>query len=90
MPWKTTRPSGTTSRGYGSAHVKARAEWAARHDERDPCTRCGQPLGPMGPRLHLDHNRARDGYLGFAHARCNVKAGAKEGRARQTASTLRW
>ena len=43
----------------------------------------------MGRWLHYDHNRTRDGYLGFAHARCNVKAGAREGRARQTVIQLR-
>jgi hypothetical protein len=34
----------------------------------------------MSPRLHLDH--AEDGtYLGFAHARCNMSAGARKGAA---------
>ena len=32
----------------------------------------------MGPWLHYDH--AEDGtYLGFSHARCNVRAGAIKG-----------
>lgn len=88
MPWSRSRPA-TDQRGYGAAHVKARAAAAAAHDPSHPCCRCGQPLGPMGPWLHLDHNRARDGYLGFAHGSCNRKAGAREGRARQTVTARR-
>jgi hypothetical protein len=89
MPWNRSRPAGST-RGYGTEHAKARKALAALHDPTNPCCRCGRPLGPMGPWLHLDHNRTRDGYLGFAHGSCNRKAGAREGRARQDASRLRW
>jgi hypothetical protein len=32
----------------------------------------------MGPHLHYDHAEG-GGYLGFSHARCNVKAGASKG-----------
>lgn len=87
MPWSRNRPR---SAAYGSAHAKARKAAAARHDPSHPCTRCGQPLGPMGPSLHLDHSADRRSYLGFAHARCNVRAGARAGRARQNVSPLRW
>ncbi len=38
---------------HTAAHQKARKTWAARHRPTDPCARCGQPLGPMGPWLHL-------------------------------------
>jgi hypothetical protein len=69
----------TTDRGYGAAHAKARKAAALRHQPADPCTRCGRPLGPMGPWLHYDHTERRDGYLGFAHASCNRKAGARKG-----------
>lgn len=97
MTWDKSRPP-ASSRGVGHEHRKARIEWAKRHDPSDPCVRCGHPLGPMGPNLHLDHNRARDGYLGFSHGRpcpwcgkpCNLSAGGREGRARQTSSPLRW
>lgn len=89
MPWSRSRPA-PSARGTGHEHRKARAEWALRHDPSHLCVRCQRPLGPMGPWLHLDHNRNRDGYLGFAHGRCNVQAGAREGRARQTSSPLRW
>lgn len=87
MPWSNSRPR---SGEYGSQHMKARKAAAAQHNPADPCTRCGRPLGLMGPWLHYDHNRTRTGYLGFAHATCNRKAGAREGRARQTSSPLRW
>lgn len=89
MPWAKSRPS-SDSRGYGHAHRQARAAYLAAHQPSHPCVRCGKPLGPAGPWLHLDHNRTRDGYLGLAHARCNKQAGAREGRARQTSSRLRW
>jgi hypothetical protein len=82
MPWSNSRPR---SNDYGAAHSKARKQWAAQHDERDPCTRCGRALGPMGPWLHLDHSPDRSHYLGFAHGTCNRKAGAQVGRARQNA-----
>lgn len=86
MPWSRSRPR---SSSYDYAHVKARKAWAARHDPADPCTRCGHPLGAMGPGLHLDHSPDRTYYLGFAHARCNVRAGAKAGRARQNVIRMR-
>lgn len=88
MPWNRSRPR-SDARGYGPEHIKARKAAAAQHLPSDPCCRCGRPLGPMGPHLHLDHNRARTGYLGFAHATCNRKAGAQEGRARQTVTARR-
>jgi hypothetical protein len=87
MPWSNARPR---SASYGTAHVKARREAAARHHPEDPCTRCGHPLGPMGRWLHYDHSADRTHYLGFAHARCNVRAGARAGRARQNVTNLRW
>jgi hypothetical protein len=65
---------------YDYQHQQARKRAAAKHHPTDTCTRCGQPLGPMGRQLHYDH--AEDGtYLGFAHARCNIEAGAAKGNA---------
>lgn len=63
---------------WGSAHIAARKAAAAVHHPSHPCARCGKPLGPMGPGLHYDHAES-GGYLGFAHARCNVNAGASKG-----------
>ena len=80
MPWQSDRPR---SAEYGAAHARARAAAAEHHDPADPCTRCGQPLGPMGRHLHYDHLDDRSGYAGFAHASCNSRAGARKGRAAQ-------
>jgi hypothetical protein len=95
MPWSSSKLRG---KSYGHEHAKARKAAAARHDPTDPCVRCGHPLGPMRPGLHYDHNRDRSGYLGFSHGtpcpwcrkRCNLVAAAREGRARQNVSRLRW
>lgn len=87
MPWDLARPA---SADYGVTHRKARAQWAATHDPADQCIRCGMPLGPMGPGLHLDHSDDRTHYTGFAHAACNVRAGARAGRARQNVTRLTW
>ena len=73
----TAPKASTTARGYGAKHQKLRAKllptaWYT------PCVRCGQPMLP-GQKLHLDHNDTRTGYLGFSHAWCNKRAGAKKG-----------
>lgn len=67
----------TTARGYGSAHQKLRAKLLP-HAYGKPCTRCGKPM-LQGQALHFDHTDDRTGYLGFAHADCNRKAGARKG-----------
>lgn len=67
----------TTARGYGSAHQTLRANLLPQAYGK-PCTRCGKPM-LKGQALHLDHNDTRTGYLGFAHATCNRKAGARKG-----------
>lgn len=89
MPWSKTRPR---SSEYGSTHTKARKQWATQHQPEHTCNRCGQPLGPLGPWLHLDHDdNDRSRYRGFAHADCNRRAGARAGRAKQeTWPRLRW
>lgn len=96
MPWDRSRPR---SDRYGWTHIQARAAAAKRHHPDNPCTRCGHPLGPMGPHLHYDHSDDGTRYLGFAHGRtpcpycgrrCNVRAGAQAGRQRQQTTRLRW
>lgn len=82
MPWSTTRPRNAV---HGAAHTRARKAWAAAHQPTDPCVRCGHPLGPMGRWLHLDHRDDHQGYLGFSHARCNIRAGALAGNRAQKA-----
>lgn len=78
----------STQRGYGADHKKARAAAAQDHKPSDLCARCHKPLGPMSPALHYDHNGARTGYLGFSHARCNSRAGSREGRRRQSTKPM--
>lgn len=81
MPWDTTRPK---LNGYGRDHQAERRRRAQLHQPTDPCVRCGQPLGPMGPHLHLDHDdHDRRKYLGFAHRACNIRAGALKANAAQ-------
>jgi hypothetical protein len=36
-----------------------------------------------GQELHLDHNDDRTGWIGFRHAKCNLRAAAKKARAKQ-------
>ena len=67
----------TTARGYGATHRAIRAKLLPGAYGQ-PCTRCGKPMQP-GQALHLDHNEDRTGYLGFAHASCNRRAGACKG-----------
>lgn len=81
----------TTARGYGSAHAKARraALDALERAGVGVCCIGGEPIYP-GQRLHLDHTPDRTGYRGLACARHNRHDGAVRGRARQTATRLRW
>ena len=45
---------------------------------RAVCCLCRRPIVP-GTRWHADHNDARTGYRGAAHAKCNVKVAAVKG-----------
>ncbi len=83
MPFKNGGGQTRPGERYDSQHRKARAAAAQHHHPDHSCTRCHEPLGPMSPRLHYDHNADGTGYLGFAHARCNIKAGSAEGNRRQ-------
>lgn len=69
----------TTARGYGSDHQRRRKEMLSRFSPGDPCVRCGWPIADP-TRAHLDHTDDRTGYLGLAHARCNLAAGARNRR----------
>lgn len=74
----------STQRGYGPAHRKARAKWKARiaQDGGTQCCICGYWVDP-DEQWHLDHTEDRTGYRGVAHARCNIRDGAKRGRTKQ-------
>lgn len=68
----------TTERGYGSAHVALRAEWALLVSTGTVlCARCDLPISSTEP-WHLDHDdNDRTRYLGPSHARCNTSAGGQ-------------
>jgi hypothetical protein len=79
---KRARGQQSTSGRYGGEHQRKRAS------ERDqaygkPCPMCGRQLEPGQP-IHLDHAADGHTYLGWSHARCNLSAGGRKGRAIQT------
>jgi hypothetical protein len=54
------------------------------------CSRCGGPISPR-ERWHLDHTDDRRGYIGVAHAYCNLRAaGIKTAQLRNPDRALRW
>lgn len=83
------KPGSTTQRDYGAHHQRTRK--ALLHTAvGSTCTRCAVVItaadlvivGPTGRRragVHLDHSDDRLGYAGWAHARCNLSAGATKG-----------
>jgi hypothetical protein len=77
------RPQGsTTARGYGSTHQAERKRWKLVVDAGDAvCCRCSYPIAPRAA-FHLDHREDKLGYLGVAHARCNLRAAARRGNER--------
>ncbi len=77
--------SSAHARGYGTAHQKLRAELLPYAYGTD-CVLCGDVM-EEGEDLHLDHTEDRSDYRGFAHARCNVRDGAR--RAAQAARLRR-
>jgi len=84
MTWAKVTAS-SAKRGYGAKHRKLR-DALLPQAYGQPCVRCGYPMLP-GQTLHLDHNDTRTGYLGFAHAHCNVRAAARKARATQLYGT---
>ena len=73
------KPSGATTRGgWGHEHQRRRAAIAPLVNAGNAtCARCQQPIHACES-WHLDHNDARDGYLGVSHAHCNLRAGANK------------
>ena len=73
---------------HGNQHQRERARAFAALPEWSPCARCHHPmwkwdtqvdrLGRKRSTLHYDHDED-GGYLGFSHARCNLRAGASKG-----------
>lgn len=101
MPWKTSRPAGSSTQAIYRTpeHRAARAALLAQHCDGAPCCLCGHPMYGPTKNFDADHLPGTDTYRGLAHGlrpcqvcgkRCNRSDGAKRGRARQTASALRW
>lgn len=103
--FRTIAKASTAASGYSGRHVKVRAALIARHRVGDPCCIGGEPLGPAGRELHLDHCPlckgqgcnapgcgacGFPGYRGLACARHNRQDGARRGRTRLKTSRLRW
>lgn len=76
----------TTARGYGSAHQRARLEWAPRVEAGEVnCRRCGRWIAPGSP-WHMGHDDFdRTLPAEPEHRYCNVTAPAKKRRARAMA-----
>jgi hypothetical protein len=69
----------TTALGYGWDHQKRRQVVKQLLASQPlPCTRCPD-LVYGWQKWHLDHAEDRSGYLGVAHAACNLRAGARKG-----------
>ena len=88
MP-RAKKPRGkTSSRGYGSAHQRARRSWAkVVAAGQAHCTRCGGLILPS-MKWHLDHDDTdRRRYRGVSHERCNVAASNMRRRSDPTPAT---
>ena len=71
-------PGATTRGGWGNHHQRRRAAIAPLVNAGTAtCARCHEPIH-AGEEWHLDHNDARDGYLGVSHATCNLRDGANK------------
>lgn len=92
QPRGSSVKAGTTQRGYGWAHQRARAKALKDLADGQPCPRCGQPMWRSQARtLDLDHTDDRTGYQGLAHGRCNRRAGqakAMRGRRARAAAVV--
>ena len=70
---------------HGADHARARARAFKDLPDYSPCARCGgtmwkHALDHRGhSAVHYDHTDDNRGYLGFSHARCNLRAGAAKG-----------
>ena len=78
-------------RGYGSVHdARRRQVQPLVNSGNAVCSRCGDLISP-NERWHLDHADNRQGYIGVAHAYCNLRAaGIKTAQLRNASTALRW
>ena len=73
-PMSTNGKPSRHLRGYGSTHDARRRQVKPLVDSGNAvCSRCGNPISPR-EQWHLDHTDDRQGYLGVAHAYCNLRA----------------
>jgi RNase P subunit RPR2 len=91
--WSRKRPSAAQQARvavYRSAEHRAmrRALKAEVDAGRAVCCRCRRPIVP-GSAWHADHTEDRRGYLGAAHASCNVRAAARKGAQQRNARASR-
>jgi hypothetical protein len=89
MVWDRRGQLPPAQRGYDATHRAAREQWAKLvRTGAVCCVRCGKPVAPWQS-WHLDHDdNDRRIYRGVSHASCNLKAGARRGRAIQTGATF--
>ncbi len=82
---------GTSARGYGWQHQKARKAALASFVPGQPCVRCNKPMTSRAG-LELDHDDDdRSRYNGLAHAECNRRAGGQKAqRQRAEGPLLGW
>ena len=87
----------TTERGYGSPHQRRQRQSLAAWKPGDQCAHCGQPMwyrwlidgtGHRVSAMHLAHNADRTGYLGLAHAFCNLSDGGRRAQAQRSVTTV--
>jgi hypothetical protein len=101
MPWSTT--PGTAPVYRTKRHRDARATLVRNFRPGDPCCLCSLPMWPPTRDLHADHcptclgagcdacaGNLVSGYRGLSHGSCNVRDGARRGRARQGLTPPVW
>ena len=93
MPW--IKRSGSAPKYRTPKHRQERERWV-RVLERDGTVQCAQPVCVMptraihnGQTWHLGHADNGVDYIGPVHPLCNVKDGARRGRAKQDAGPAR-
>ena len=92
MSWARSRPNGQAAAGKYKTpeHRALRRDLLAAFTPGDPCAFCGTPMWGPAAAIHLGHQDDGVRYRGLEHAACNVRDGARRGRARQDVTRLQW
>jgi hypothetical protein len=99
MPWSRTTGAAPVYRTKRHRDYRASLVDQLKHDGYLICTAkvcvfptryITNPNGRAPDGLHAGHNDAGTEYDGPQHNRCNVRDGARRGRARQNVTRLRW